>query len=190
VRRILLVVVVLAASLAAATAATAKEGVRATLSTPIPLDAAPGTKLHVSWKLASRDGTPFGGGDVFVRLLSASGARAETAYVNGSGTFSADVAVPEGGIGDVQIGIRGWSSGPDGTQESPLLFPITNDPLPGKFVRTHPPEKSTPWTVLGVAAVLLAAAAFTVFFARRHRGRLGLSAGTARPGPSRTPTGT
>jgi hypothetical protein len=185
----LLVVVVLAASLAVATAASAKEGVRATLSTPIPLDATPGTKLHVAWKLRSRDGTPFGGGDVFVRLLSASGARAETAYVNGAGTFSADVAVPEGGIGDVQIGIRGWSSGPNGTQESPLLFPITNDPLPGP-AQTSPPEKSTPWTVLGVAAVLLAAAAFTVFLARRHRGRLGLSAGTARTGPSRTPTGT
>jgi hypothetical protein len=180
----------LAVACVLAAPAAAKEGVRATLTTPIPLDAAPGTKLHVAWKLASRDGTPFGGGDVFVRLLSASGARAETAYVNGGGTFAADVVVPEGGIGDVQIGIRGWSSGPNGTHESPLLFPITNDPLPGP-AQTSPPEKSTPWAVLVVASVLLAAAAaFAVFLARRHRGRFGLSAGTARQGPSRTQTGT
>jgi hypothetical protein len=169
---ILVVAAVLAACALAAPAA-AKEGVRATLSTPIPLDAAPGTKLHVAWKLANRDGAPFGGGDVFVRLSSASGGgRAETAYVNGAGTFAADVVVPKGGIGDIQIGIRGWSSGPDGTHESPLIFPITNDPLPGKLVRTSTDsggDGSNAWlfaSVIGALLVLAAGAAAIV--RRRH----------------------
>jgi hypothetical protein len=127
VRSLRVIVVVFVAAFFAAPAAQAKEGVHATLTTPIPLDAAPGTKLHVGWKLANRDGTPFGGGDVFVRLRSASGDGAETAYTNGGGTFAADVVVPKGGIGDVQIGIRGWSSGPDGTHEAPMFFPITTE---------------------------------------------------------------
>jgi hypothetical protein len=167
--------VVFAALLAAcalAPPAGAKEGVHATLTTPIPLDAAAGTKLHVGWKLASRDGTPFGGGDVFVRLLSASGGGAETAYVSGSGTFSADVVVPNGGIGDVRIGIHSWSSGPNGTNESDLLFPITNDPLPGTAVRTSTEDTgdgSNAWlfaSVIGAVVALTAGAA--VIVRRRH----------------------
>jgi hypothetical protein len=132
VRSLRAIVVVLVAALIAAPTALGKEGVRATLTTPVPLDASPGTTLHVGWKLANRDGTPFGGGDVFVRLRSATGAQAETAYTNGGGTFAADVVVPKGGIGDVQIGIRGWSSGPDGTHEAPMFFPITTE------LRLHP----------------------------------------------------
>jgi hypothetical protein len=183
VRSLRVIVVVCVAALVVAPAALGKEGVRATLTTPIPLDASPGTTLHVGWKLANRDGTPFGGGDVFVRLRSATGAHTETAYTNGGGTFAADVVVPKGGIGDVQIGIRGWSSGPDGTHEAPMFFPITNDPMPGP-AQISAPTKPTRWTVLLVAfGLLLAVAVFA-------RGRLTFSARTARQGPSRTPTGT
>jgi MYXO-CTERM domain-containing protein len=172
VRSLRVIVVVLAAALFAAPAALGKEGVRATLTTPFPLDAKPGTKLHVGWKLANRDGTPFGGGDVFVRLRSASGDGAETAYTHGGGTFAADVVVPEGGIGDVQIGIRGWSSGPDGTHESPMFFPITNDPLPGTAPQTSSESStggSNAWLVvslIGALAALTAGAAVVV--RRRH----------------------
>ena len=186
-RSLRVIVVVCVAALLVAPAALGKEGVRATLTTPVALDASPGTTLHVGWKLANRDGTPFGGGDVFVRLRSATGAHAETAYTYGGGTFAADVVVPEGGIGDVQIGIRGWSSGPDGTHEAPMFFPITNDPMPGP-ARISAPADSTRWPVLLVAFGLLAAA--VVFAVFRYRGRLPFNAGTARRGPSRTPTGT
>jgi hypothetical protein len=171
-RSLRVIVVVFVAALFVAPAAQAKEGVHATLTTPIPLDAAPGTKLHVGWSLANRDGTPFGGGDVFVRLSSATGDRAETAYTNGGGTFAADVVVPKGGIGDVQIGIRGWSSGPDGTHEAPMFFPITNDPLPGRIVRTSTDsggDGSNAWlfaSALGALLVLAAGAA--VIVRRRH----------------------
>jgi hypothetical protein len=188
VRSLRVIVVVCVAALVVAPAALGKEGVRATLTTTVPLDASPGTTLHVGWKLANRDGTPFGGGDVFVRLRSATGAHAETAYTNGGGTFAADVVVPKGGIGDVQIGIRGWSSGPDGTHEAPMFFPITNDPMPGAAQISSPPADSTRWPVLIAAfGLVVAAAVFAVF---RYRGRLPFTAGTARQGPSRTPTGT
>jgi hypothetical protein len=183
VRSLRVIVVVCVAALFVAPAALGKEGVRATLTTPLPLDASPGTTLHVGWKLANRDGTSFGGGDVFVRLRSATGSQAQTAYTSGGGTFAADVVVPKGGIGDVQIGIRGWSSGPDGTHEAPMFFPITNDPMPGP-AQISAPTKPTRWPVLLVAFGLLLA---VFVFAR---GRLTFSARTARQGPSRTPTGT
>lgn len=116
--------------------ATAKEGVVATLTTAIPLDAPAGTPLDVGWTLdfVDEDGQrrSFGGGGIFVRLISASGASAETAFAREeSGDFTATVLVPKGGIRDVEIGIRGWSSGPTGTRRSDALFPITNDPVPG-----------------------------------------------------------
>jgi hypothetical protein len=171
-RSLRVIVVVFVAALFVAPAAQAKEGVHATLTTPIPLDAAPGTKLHVGWKLANRDGTPFGGGDVFVRLSSATGDRAETAYTDGGGTFAADVVVPKGGIGDVQIGIRGWSSGPDGTREAPMFFPITNDPLPGPAMRTSTASSgdgSNAWLfVTAIGAVLALGAGAAVIVRRRH----------------------
>ncbi len=130
--RLSVLVAVAAAVLVGALPAAAKEGVKATLTTKIPLDAAPGTEVAVGWTLAYLDEAgrrqPFGAGEVFVRLLSASGARAETTFVDGSGEFTANVAVPEGGIGDVRIGLRGYSDG----RPSDMLFPITNDPLPGR----------------------------------------------------------
>src|SRR2546421_11798544 len=96
------------AVLVAAVPASAKEGVKATLTTQVPLTAKAGTRLHVAWTLWFLENgrrQPFGAGDVFARLLSASGAPAETAYVDGSGEFAATGTVPEGGIGDVRIGL-------------------------------------------------------------------------------------
>jgi hypothetical protein len=123
-----------AVALVAALPAAGKEGVRATLLTSIPLDAPAGTRLHVAWRLTYLDHgrrRGFGASGVFVRLRSAAGATAETGFASGHGDYRATVVVPEGGIGDVQIGLRGWTSGPAGTRESDALFPITNDPLPG-----------------------------------------------------------
>src|SRR5438876_8244618 len=112
--------VVAIAALAAALPAAGKEGVRATLATTVPLDVKPGTKLDVGWRLSSLDEhgrrQPFGAGGVFVRLLSASGAGAETGYAGEQdpGEYAASVVVPNGGIGDVLIGIRSWTNGPSG----------------------------------------------------------------------------
>ncbi len=171
--------VVTAAALVAALPAAGKEGVKATLTTPIPLDASPGRKLDVGWTLAALDEhgqrQPFGGGGVFVRLLSASGADPETAVTQGSGAFEATVTVPEGGIGDVQIGIQSWTNGPSGTKESDWLFPITNDPMPGKARITATPSDgrttsdSTTWIFVVAGFALVALCVIAVAITRRKR---------------------
>ena len=108
----------------------------ATLTTPIPLDARAGTSFKVGWRLFSAENgrrKPFGASGVFVRLLSASGGNAEegfaTAHLGRTGEYTARVAVPSGGVGDIQIGLQGWTSGPAGARRSDHLFPITNNPL-------------------------------------------------------------
>ena len=126
--------VVAVTALVAAFPAAGKEGVRATLTTRVPLTAPAGTTLRIAWTLGYRDERgsrhPFGGGGVFVRLLSASGASAKTAFARGTtGRYAATVRVPTGGIRAIQIGIRSWSSGPTGTQRADWLFPITNNPI-------------------------------------------------------------
>jgi hypothetical protein len=181
-----------AAALFWALPAAGKDGVRATLTTKVPLQATPGTKLTIAWRLAyAEDGKRrlFGGSGVFVRLGSASGAAAEAGFARQDrGYYTATVAVPEGGIGDVQIGIRGWVSGQVTRRRSDLLFPITNDPLPGVARIASPapaqpsPEEAessqTTGIVAAVAASLIAiGVAFVVAVRRRPRGRPGVQAG-------------
>lgn len=158
-----------AAALVAALPAAGKEGVEATLLTRIPLDAPAGARLEIAWTLTYRDHgrrRPFGASGVFVRLTSATGASSETGSTSGSGDFRTTVVVPEGGIGDVQIGLRGWTSGPSGTRESDALFPITNDPLPGA-ARSRGGWPS--WIVILVAAPLAVLALLVVLQRRPVR---------------------
>jgi hypothetical protein len=181
-----LLVAVVAAGVAALPAA-GKEGVEATLRTNVPLDAEPGTQLRIAWTLRYADGDsrgrPFGANGVFVRLVSASGARAETGLAptgsHASGEYAATILVPEGGIGDVEIGLRGWTSGAGGTRRSDLLFPITNDPVPGSArIVARSSERSPParagkgsgaWIFVAGFAFLLAVSMLAVAVARRMR---------------------
>jgi hypothetical protein len=139
-RRLTFVFVVIAAvALVAALPVGAKEGVQATLTTKIPLDAGPGVRLKVAWTLASVDedgqSLPFGASGVYVRLLSASGADAEAGFADSAtGKYAATVVVPEGGIGDVEVGLVGWVNDASGTRRGDAFFPITNDPVPGARV--------------------------------------------------------
>src|SRR5688500_12828218 len=114
-RLLTLALLALAAALFSAMPAAAKDGVRATLTRNVPLHAKPGTKLTIAWRLAyaeDRKRRLFGGSGVFVRLGSASGSAAETGFARQDrGNYTATVAVPEGGIGDVQSGIRRWVCG-------------------------------------------------------------------------------
>jgi hypothetical protein len=164
------VVVGVVAALVAAAPAAAKEGVKATLTTPIPLDAEPGTPLKVGWTLAYvEDGKrhAFGAGGVFVRLHGPSG-EASTGFASQtSGEFRATVTVPKGGIADVAIGLMGWRSDATGTHVAPAYFPITNDPLPGKVHYYSVDSGVSPWVVALVAGVLLALTATAAAFARR-----------------------
>lgn len=101
--------------------AAGKDGVKATLTTRVPLNAPAGAPVRIAWTLRTRDGHLFGGGGIFVRLLSASHEGAQATYLRCSGRCSAVVHVPKGGIRGVQIGILGGGGY--------ALFPITNDPL-------------------------------------------------------------
>jgi hypothetical protein len=133
-RRLIAVPVVLGVAwsllLAAQPVALGKENVTARLLTPLRLDAAPGDRLAVAWALGGADEhgrrEPFNAIGVYVRLLSASGGRPTTGFAtpdaHPQGRYDARVTVPEGGIGGVQIGLRG--GGADDT-----LFPLENDPF-------------------------------------------------------------
>jgi hypothetical protein len=176
---------VVAAALVAALPAAAKEGVKATLTTRIPLDAPAGTHLRVSWTLAypADNGRrkPFGANGVFVQLRSASGAKAETGVTPSggytTGEYTATVAVPEGGIGDVEIGLRGFV---DGVRPSDMLFPITNDPVPGSRIAIRAPRSetdgtgSTIWILILAGGSLLTIAALRSLRRTRVRPRRGV----------------
>lgn len=126
------------ATLIAAPAASAKEDVKATLISEIPLDAPAGAELDIAWKLFYVDENgerrPFGANGVFVRLLSASGAASQegVAHVGAddTGAYEATVVVPQGGIRDIEIRLMGWMSYATGNRRSDRVFPITNDPVP------------------------------------------------------------
>lgn len=187
-RVVLTLLATVAAVGVAALPAAAKDGVEATLVTNLPLDAEPGARIRVGWTLTYAEGEergrPFGANGVFVRLVSAAGAQAETGFApTGSyatGRYAATVTVPEGGIADVRIGLRGWTSGARGTRRSDLLFPIANDPVPAsarvgappsRDARVEPPGVGPNRRVFGVAlAALLGACVLVAFARRRHRG--------------------
>jgi hypothetical protein len=174
-----------AVALIAAPAASAKEDVKATLITDIPLDASAGTELKVAWRLSyvdeNGDRRPFGANGVFVRLLSASGAASEEGVSTyDTGQYQATVVVPEGGIRDIQIGLTGWVSDASGTRRSDAMFPITNDPIPRPEPMTSAaPDGPVPsasdtasrtW-ILVLAASLLSVLALLIagFVIRRRR---------------------
>jgi hypothetical protein len=176
-----------AAALIAAAPASAKEDVKATLITAIPLDARAGTELRVAWRLFYIDENgerqPFGANGVFVRLLSASGAASEEGAApvgaHGTGEYEATVVVPEGGIRDIELGLAGTVSDANGTRRSDLIFPITNDPIPSPApITSSARERSAPGTsgtsstwILALVSSLLAILALLVaaFLVRRSR---------------------
>ena len=114
--------------------AAAKGGALASLETPIPPDAAPGTTIDVAWRAWMPDaGTdwPFSGLPVFIRLISADGGRSTETMGRespaGSGRYEATIAIPSGGVGRVEVGLFGESC-VDGTcTRSDLLFELPDD---------------------------------------------------------------
>jgi hypothetical protein len=172
----------------APTAAFAKEGVKATLLTDIPLRALPGERLHLAWTLAATDGgktQPFGANGVFVRLRSASWSGSELGFApsaaHADGRYAAMVVVPDGGIGDVEIGLRGWTSGPSGIHFSDVIFPITNDPLPGRLrvAASTSSGSSKTWPVILLAVAAFAACSLALI-ATRWRTRVARAAANGR----------
>jgi hypothetical protein len=127
--RLPLLVSPLLLALVAAPAVHAKEGVRATLIGPVDLDARPGERITIAWKLEDTRGRPFGAGGLFVRLRSAAGGRPATAVTDGSGRFEVGLTVPKGGIGRIEFGLRGWRIAGGQTSRADVLFPLVNDPF-------------------------------------------------------------
>ena len=150
--------------LAAPPAAVGKENVTARLLTPLRLDAAPGDRLTVVWALGEVDEQgrrePFNAIGVFVRLLSASGGRPTTGFAtpdaHPQGRYDARVAVPEGGVGGVQVGLRGSSD---------MLFPLENDPFAAPAGGEDRPVPA--WLIFARALALAAALGVVVWRARR-----------------------
>jgi hypothetical protein len=159
-KRSLLVVlaslVVLDCGLLAAGAA-AKDGVQATLTSKLDLQASLGTTIPVRWTLADRDGHSFGAGGLFVRLLGREGG-STFAFARGeAGGFTADVAVPTDGIGGIRIGLRGRND----YGIADIYFPVINDPF-----------RSPSGVRCDVAAVAQALRTFTAAFSRGDLRRL------------------
>jgi hypothetical protein len=157
--------------------ALGKEGVKARLTTPLPLDASPGETVAVAWTLSDVDEQgvqrPFNAIGVFVRLHSAAGGAATMAFATADahplGRYDARVTVPNGGIGGVEIGLRGTTD---------VVFPVENDPF---AVRAAAPVARTTEATSGRSLptllalisglVILPMAAVLWFLARRARWR-------------------
>jgi hypothetical protein len=142
--RLPLLVAGLLLALVAAPAAPAKEGVRATLIGPVDLDARPGERITIAWKLEDTQGRPFGAGGLFVRLRSAAGGRSATAVTEGSGRFTVRLTVPEGGIGRIEFGLRGWRTAGGQTSRADVLFPLVNDPFERSPARRAGSSRAAP----------------------------------------------
>jgi hypothetical protein len=151
----------LALSLTVAPAVLAKGGMQARLDAPIPGNAAPGTMLSVGWTtMQAVEGTmtiASSGAPVFIALTEP-GADAPSALVfgtedpAGSGHYTADIAVPPGGIAadGVTIGLRGESCAAGVCERSDLLFVIVG-PVRAAAVAPPPrPAVATPPEVAGV----------------------------------------
>jgi hypothetical protein len=114
-------------ALAVASGAAPKEGARARLAATVPLAAPPGSAIRVDWtvSVAGENGErrPFAALNMFVRLLSRTGASATTGFSPQRGTtgrYAAQVKVPQGGIGGIRFGLRGTTD---------VTFPLENDPF-------------------------------------------------------------
>ena len=182
--------VAVCAALALAPAATAKGDVVATLVPAGVFDVPPGSPVDVTFRLQSREGL-FSANGIFVRVREArTGRKIEVAAEQRSfGWFSARFTMPAGGVDDVVVGLQGIRSGPEGTVRSDLLFPIANDPFPG---RPRAAEADRSRSAALVAGGLLLLAALAVGIARRRGGRTDAVGGlratrVASSGPDRSP---
>ena len=162
-----LVLTVLAAALAAAPA-YAKGDVTATMVTPIPADAQPGSEARVVWSLRIDDqgqSHPVNADGVYLRLVGADGSRQDAYSRPGAhedGIYAATVRIPAGGVERAVVGIRGNAQYEDGRSvRRDAFFPLENEPVAGRDWRMP---------LTGVALAALATVAFGLAWRRRPQG--------------------
>ena len=111
----------LLAALLLAPAAAAKDGVRATLTSPLPQHAAMGAKLVVTFTLRDASGHPFNAERVFVKVICPTKDASSIAFASraahSDGRYRVVATVPPGGLGTIRIGLRGSTD---------IYFPILN----------------------------------------------------------------
>jgi hypothetical protein len=154
-----------------------KTGVRARLSSGVPLAAAPGEKITVKWTLGYRDEQGrwkpgFDACGVFVRLVSATGREPTVGFdsdgacrAHPGGNYAATVTVPEGGVGAIKIGLRGTTTVLVGDQASqvPLYFPLESDSRSAPAAAT--PASEQPASAAPPSAPLVAGLTFAALAA-------------------------
>ena len=133
-------------------AASAKEGVRATLADPAALaHARPGARVPITFELADAGGHPFGGGGIYLRLRGARGTVLDIPTQDaGRGRYVAMVTVPAGGVAAVTVGLPGWRFA---TGQRPvradMVFGVTNFAAAPR----RPPDATAPsWALLAAGA--------------------------------------
>jgi hypothetical protein len=122
------------ASLLSPARVAAKEEVEAWLDRAVATKAEPGSQLSVGFVLWDAVGRSLAGGTFpYVRVTPASGDGAPTEAVANEtwpGHFVAVVDVPEGGVGQVTIEVRGTACDADGCRDANALVPIAGTGLP------------------------------------------------------------
>ena len=166
-----LVLTVLAAAVAAAPA-YAKGDVTATMFTPIPADAQPGSEARVVWSLRIDDqgqSHPVNADGVYLRLVGADGSRQDAYSRPGAhedGIYAATVRVPVGGVERAVVGIRGTATYAGGRSERrDAFFPLANDP-----VAAASSARNWRLPLTGLALAAIAAVAFGLAWRRRPQG--------------------
>ena len=99
---------------------------RATLTRPIPRHALVDTQVRVAFTLRDASGRPVDARRVFVRLICPTRDASSIAFASSTshpnGRYVVLATVPPGGLGYLQIGVRGSTD---------VRVPITNNPLAG-----------------------------------------------------------
>lgn len=162
---------VLVAAVAAAPA-YGKGDVTATMVTPIPADAAPGSEVRVVWRLRIDDegqSHPVNADGVYLRVVGGDDSRQDAYSRPGAhedGIYAATVRVPAGGVERAVVGIRGTATYAGGQSERrDASFPLANDPVAAAgsgWDRRMP--------LAGFAFAALAAVALGLAWRRRPQG--------------------
>ncbi|HEX5013547.1 MAG TPA: hypothetical protein VFV72_05235 [Candidatus Limnocylindrales bacterium] len=191
-RIVLTVAAALVATLLSTALALAKgEGGIVTLAAPIPSDAEPGSTITVEFAaffVAENGRVPVQGSPMVLKLIGADGTTTESdAVATGKvGTYRVSVEVPATGIDRAVFGLRGSSTGPDGSTEladmpfdvDGVLFAMSHpNPAPPAAAPAPPAAQPTPTTapdyrpalVVGLAVLVGIAALASVAVVGRRR---------------------